>query len=219
MDQKLTICCFLWGDWWTPYGIQYVNRLYNSVQRHLTLLYDFICITDKLVSLGFSDGIRRIFLDVPDLKWNLKKMFLYKPDNGLSGRIICFDLDVVIIGSLNEIASYDGEFITCEAVYHPGRPGGSVIGFQAGFGAEELWKPLMQDQQKWEKETKGSERAYFRKRLNGEYDFWQNLYPGQILSYKRSCGNGLPNDVRVVRFHGMPRPHEVEDQWVKENWR
>lgn len=217
MDKNLTICCFLWGDWCSLYGIQYVNRLYNGIQWHLSLPYTFLCITDKPFALGLSDGIQPMFLDVPDWKWNLKKMFLYKPDNGLSGRVICFDLDVVITGSLDEMASYDGEFITCEEAYHPGKPGGSIIGFQTGFGEKELWSPLMKNHRKWENETRGSERRYFGQRLK-KYDFWEKLFPGQVLSYKRDCKVGLPDGSRVVRFHGKPRPHEVNDQWVKENW-
>ena len=29
----------------------------------------------------------------------------------------------------------------------------------------------------------------------------------------------LSDDCRIVAFHGRPKPHEVNDFWVKENWR
>jgi len=40
-------------------------------------------------------------------------------------------------------------------------------------------------------------------------DFVDGMY-----SYKKHCRNGLPNDARVIFFHGKPRPHEVSDSWV-----
>jgi hypothetical protein len=40
-----------------------------------------------------------------------------------------------------------------------------------------------------------------------------------IYSYKVDCENGLPEDAKVVCFHGKPYIQDVEDSWVKENWR
>jgi hypothetical protein len=38
------ILCMKWG---TKYGAEYVNRLYNMVQRHLTLPFKMVCLTDR----------------------------------------------------------------------------------------------------------------------------------------------------------------------------
>ena len=48
-------------------------------------------------------------------------------------------------------------------------------------------------------------------------EFFQDLFSG-IYSYKRNCKNGLPEDARVVCFHGKPRLHEIKTDWVKEHW-
>ena len=41
-------------------------------------------------------------------------------------------------------------------------------------------------------------------------------YPSDWLqSY--TCGYDM--NAKIVVFHGAPKPHEVEDTWVKENWR
>jgi len=41
-------------------------------------------------------------------------------------------------------------------------------------------------------------------------------YPSDWLqSY--TCGYTMNS--KVVVFHGTPKPHEVEDGWVKENWK
>jgi hypothetical protein len=35
-----------------------------------------------------------------------------------------------------------------------------------------------------------------------------------IYSYKHHCRHNLPNDAKVVLFHGKPRPHKIKDGWV-----
>ena len=37
-----------------------------------------------------------------------------------------------------------------------------------------------------------------------------------MKSYKYHCGDGLPDDARVVCFHGRPKPADVSDGWVKQ---
>ena len=229
--EDLTIACFLWGDWSGDWGTKYVNRLFNMVQRHLSLPHRFVCFTD-LTGHEIEYIHHRIELlpmDVPNWRWNLRKMLLYKPDNGLTGRVLCFDLDVVITGSIDDLARYNGPFITCSSPFKrsKGKMGGSLIGFQAGYGESTLWNPLAyadkgEYRQLVKKTRRGSERMYYRMMLkNKEVDFWQERYPGQVLSYKKECKDGLPPGTRVVRFHGRPRNHEVVNdvQWVKENWR
>ena len=166
-------------------------------------------------------------MDVPEWKWNLKKILMYKPDNGLTGRVLCLDLDMIILGSLDDMARYNDSFITCAAPFNPHkvRIGGSMIGFDAGYGEEELWNPLMCEEtyKHIEKITRGSERIYYRMRLDKDnVNFWQHKFPGQVLSYKHEIGEGgtPPADTRIVMFHGLPRPHErLELKWVKDNWK
>jgi len=37
----------------------------------------------------------------------------------------------------------------------------------------------------------------------------QDIVPGQLVSFKAQCSDGVPDDARVVFFHGLPRPHET----------
>jgi hypothetical protein len=48
--------------------------------------------------------------------------------------------------------------------------------------------------------------------------FFQDVVDG-IYSHKRNCRNSLPTDARVICFHGRPRPYDVKEEWVKDNWR
>jgi hypothetical protein len=38
---------------------------------------------------------------------------------------------------------------------------------------------------------------------------WQDLFPGEIVSWKAECKQGVPEHARVIYFHGTPRPWAV----------
>ena len=52
---------------------------------------------------------------------------------------------------------------------------------------------------------------------------WQAKDGGLNFKTKRSwrpnAGTVLPPNTSVLIFHGTPKPHEVKDTWVKENWK
>lgn len=225
--DELSVVCMLWGNWGGGRGINYVNRLYHGVKNNLSIPHRFICFADKY-SDKLNPHIEVLPLAVPNWRWNLKKMILYKPNNGLTGRVLALDLDILITGSLDDIVMRDDWFITCRGAFAKKgeyKVGGSVIGFDAGNFVlqSRLWQPLLNGtRKKIESITQGSERKYFSMML-GDIVFWQDKLPGQILSYKvdikRKGLNKKPKDARIIRFHGRPRPHEVKNEpIIKEYW-
>lgn len=67
---------------------------------------------------------------------------------------------------------------------------------------------------------KGGEQAYSSDWLTrNQFDIRviQDVIPG-IYSYKYHCRTELPDDARLVMFHGKPRPHEAKANWIKEHW-
>ena len=216
--MDLTIACLKWGRWGGAHGAEYVNRLHRGVRRHLRRPFRFVCFTDD--ATGIEAGVEIRPMAVPGWRWNLRKMLLYKPGNGLTGRVLALDLDTVVTGPLDEIAAYGGAFCVLEDFYEPGQAGGGVVSFRAGEWAERLWQPLIDDPWAVHRATRGSERMWYRRALDRP-DFWQHLLPGQIVSYKPRPGarlEALPEGARMVCFHGRPRPHEA-DGWVRAHWR
>jgi hypothetical protein len=229
-DQPITAVAFWFRNWCGAWGPVYVNRLYRAVVPHLTSLASggkFVLFTDRPMS-GFLPGIevRGLSQFAQGLKWNLVKMFMFSGEAGLDGqRVFCFDLDTVIVGDISGLLGYRGRFGVCEAAYSPGAYGGSFISFRGGDEElrERLWMPLRLHHHPIVNRTQGSERLWYREALasmSGEVDFWQRLYPGEVASYKVDCrpNGGPPPGTTLVRFHGKPRPHEVNDQWVKDHW-
>lgn len=49
----------------------------------------------------------------------------------------------------------------------------------------------------------------FVERQTGGREYWQDLLPGAVVSWKKHCAAGVPDGARVVCFHGKPRPWDV----------
>jgi hypothetical protein len=100
MANQNNIICVLWG---AKYSEKYVETLYNMVKRNITIPFNFYCLTDRE---KISDNINVIKIPKPELQnwWN--KMHLYNPAIGLEGNNLYMDLDVVIVGNLDEFFTF-----------------------------------------------------------------------------------------------------------------
>ena len=71
----INVCCVFYGE---KYSSDYVQRLYNMVQRHLTLPHQFYCFTDHI---NLSNTVRGniIYKDFPvkgfEGWWNKLQLF------------------------------------------------------------------------------------------------------------------------------------------------
>jgi hypothetical protein len=102
------VICINWG---TKYGPAFINRLYAMVKRNITPPFTFTCFTDN------REGLNSEILceDLPPLgienmpvksKGIWQKSRLWGPKLGsLSGPVLFLDLDLVIVGSLDEFFS------------------------------------------------------------------------------------------------------------------
>jgi len=45
------------------------------------------------------------------------------------------------------------------------------------------------------------------------WEYWQDMLPGALVSYKIHCRNGAPPGARVMVFHGKPRPFDIARFW------
>lgn len=217
--------CCLWGDWPAPcWAEEYAFRLHRGVTRHLSIPHEFICFADD------PERLKGAPFEVRPLKatsWMgcLPKLYVYSKEAGLSGRVLLLDLDNVITGSLDDIAAYSGPM--CVRAWfrgwdqgmrdkekHPELIDGDMIAFDASQ-CRHLWDEF--DPESAECETGGRERWYLRNRVTP--DLWQEIVPGQIVSWKNHMRNGVvPEDARIVSMHGDPRPHKLNQDWIRGHW-
>lgn len=204
----LNVVCVRWGE---VFHRDYVKILAAGVRRNIRIPHRFICFTDD--PRGCGPGVELRFLPDNLIGW-WPKIWLHKPGHFKDGdRILFLDLDTIVCGDITKIASYRGPFAILRDFYRPDGYGSGLMAWPANKTAP-VWDLY---QSSGRPELEGGDQAWMEMMVPNA-DRWQDLFPGQILSYKVHCREGLPEDARIVCFHGFPRPHQAEG-WVKDRWR
>lgn len=230
----LNVICLKHGH---KYGPEYVNNLYNMIQRHLTLPHTFVCFTDD--SAGLNENINIRILPRMNIHGWWWKPFIFQRGHFNTDDInLFFDLDMVIVRNIDHFVNYlPGKFIGLEDVgrvwgHRPPKLGSAVLRWQ-GDNYDNLWSMIEAD-------------PTITKRFQGDQDYIWNVcrqdiefFPADwIRSYKweirkqeelvrqhggyvfRDTANPkIPKSTAVLAFHGTPNPHEVQDPVIVDNWR
>jgi hypothetical protein len=211
--QSLKVCCVRTGD---LYGLDYVYKLKSMVSRHLTIDHEFTCYSDT---------------EIPDIKcqpavhhgwWG--KVSVFKEQ----GPLLYFDLDTIIVGSIDEFA---------EMVINSNREIFLLKPFVARSKPRTVWlSGVMGWSGDWSFVNSAFDANRHPKRFRGggDQDYIsyilssggrvpvpiQDAFKG-VLSYKRDeVGNELPEGAKIVCFHGKPKPNGLKKiGWVQEHWR
>jgi hypothetical protein len=200
----ITIATLLWQpnhgsyDFSNMYDESWVEKLYRGVKRHLTLPFEFTCYTDR--DYMFKEPIQqRRIVGVPGYSSCIQPY-------SLNRRMILMGLDTVITGSIDHFAAATtliGAVGLPRDPFYPSKVCNGVALVPAG-------------------------RAFIAYMHDGENDMdWMrqqqhfimdDVWPGQIASYKGSVKDNGLGDARIVYFHGAEKPHELDHEWIKENW-
>lgn len=182
---------------------EHVIRLYRAIRLHWPDTFlDFVCLTDTRIG---QYGIREIPLIGGWRGW-WSKMELMRPD--IPGTLLYFDLDCLVVGSLADIAGLGGLHLLRD-FYRP-----------RGLQAAMMLLPEAERRPVWDAWIANPGAVMKRHRSDQEYlePIWlqtatrfQDAVPGQIVGYKTDVRGGpVPEDARVVMYHGRPRPWETE---------
>lgn len=190
------------------YAPEHVQALYRSVagwwpaghpRRNLVL-------TDQPVG---ADGVEECALVHAWPGW-WSKLELFRPDLLSWGPMLFLDLDTRAVGLWDQIAAVR-DLTTLSDFYRPAKVASGFMHLPAEV-REEVWV-------RWMEGPEGHMR-----RFRGDQDFlgmvwahtsvqrWQDVVPGQVVSYKvhvQPAGGRVAKNVRVVCFHGHPRPWQV----------
>ena len=240
--DKTIFVCFRWG---TLYPEVSVKRLYRSVKKNFPLPFEFHCFTDRPLELDASIHQHELPLGKPfSGNWNKERIFsrdfLDLPKGTF---IICLDLDIVITGDLQFLIEHKPEEpLVMASSAKPGREGGghgSVIRTRCGE-IPFLWEDLLaadydalKKEIGWEGEQSWIDRYFPPGKV-------ERFSADRIVSFKFQCkakgyaplGNSLarkgltsalwkkatlPEDARVVCFHGKPDLDDIAFGRYK-NW-
>ncbi|RLB67681.1 MAG: hypothetical protein DRH08_03015 [Deltaproteobacteria bacterium] len=205
--MDLTVWCVLNG---TKYADSDVHMLKSMVARHLDRPHTFMCLSDREIP-----GIDTL---ISPLNWPgwWSKLLLFRVS---CGQNLYFDLDVVITGPLDDLIS---EQISMASNWAQSGHGGCQSSVMS-WGRDYSYIPDSFDVDQLHEPERGNCGSYGDKKLWGDQEFVTELMgdPGDrvkpmrgIKSYKYHCRQGLPDDARVVCFHGNPKPNQVSDEWV-----
>jgi hypothetical protein len=191
------------------YNAEWVRKLKDGVSRNLTVAHDFRCLSD---------------LDLPDripLRhswpgwWSKIEMF-----REITGPTLYLDLDTVVTGSLDYLASLEADFAMLRNFHMPEFVGSGVMWF--GKSQKHVYDRFCEKPFKW--------IEYHERKADGPYlgdqaFIWESmkrkvehLPMERIKSYKFHCKDGLPENTSLVCFHGLPKLPTVKADWIERHW-
>ncbi len=220
------ILCMKWG---TKYGPEYVNRLYAMVRRNLGGEFNFVCLTDDERGIRPEVQCRpipRLDLELapgePDRAW--KKLTTFTQDlYGLQGTALFLDLDVVVVGLLDDFFELPGEFLIIHDYHRFWRIGrrritgnSSVYRFEIGRHEDVLthFRANMDGM----RASFRNEQAYLSDFMHrkGQLAYWPegwcpsfkyHVIPRWPLNYWQEPS--IPPGARIVIFHGECNPPDA----------
>lgn len=201
---SLTVACVLrsGGD----FSALHVELLRDQVAHHLPGAR-FVCLSDVPVQC------ERIPLITGWSGW-WSKLELFRP-GVLTGRVLYFDLDTLIIDSLEQIAAHPHRFTIGKNWRVPGEFNSAFMAWEGDFS--HLFDRFnMKVAKNYERRDRWGDQGYITDTLNTQPENAWEVFPGQFVSFKLHCDNGVPAGARVVCFHGRPRPWYAKEKWIRE---
>jgi hypothetical protein len=195
------------------YKVEHVVRLHGQWAAHYDKPYRFVCLNDVHDAEITLDEVEYVPLKYDWPRW-WAKVEMFSPDMERFGRMFFMDLDNTICGDMSDLAGYDGTACVTSDFNWLDCPSQSVLNFAPGT-MHHLWDTFMQDPAEWMKQGDRripphyGDQILMTKVYGKDIDRWQDLFPGQVVSYKKHCKTGVPENARIIQFHGKPKPWDV----------
>lgn len=210
----LDLIAFRWGS---KYPDIYVDRLHASLRRNLKQEFRFeVCAPEPedeyLIKIPGCFCRLRAF----DPKWQARQ--------GLTGRIVCIDLDVVITGELDPLFDRPEPFVILAGANssNPCPVNGSVWMLRAGYRPD-VWSDFTIARSYQVKyDSFPDDQAWFAAKLP-DYASWECGPNSGIYAFQKTTwpkGDALPSNARLVAFPGWRDPSKFTNiDWIRLNWR
>lgn len=233
----LTFVTFRWqppSGYRSNFAPETVQVLRKMIARHYHQPHRFVCITDDTKGLK---GIETFPL-WPDHGWVVnpsgshnpscyRRLKLFAPEaKGWFGeRLVCMDLDTVIVGDITPLFQADVDFkIWGCSDYKSQWFNGSLWMLKTGSHPE-VWQtfdPRTSPRAARKAGCFGSDQAWMRYVLGNKQPVWDES--DGVYSYRKHIainGNVLPANARIVCFHGKIDPWNyavAQVPWIKEHY-
>jgi hypothetical protein len=236
----LTFVCWKWKSpttYRTIFTAEHVRVLRNMVARHYPHPHRFTCVTDDPAGL---DDIETI--PIWDEWANIRnpggvhnpscyrRLKLFAPDAGktFGERVVSIDLDMVIVGDLTPLFHRPEDFVIWgESDYQSQWYNGSLWMLKTGTRTRVYteFNPRSSPRDAHRAGGRGSDQGWFTYILRPREATWGRedgvySYRKHIAQPKKS--GALPDDARIVAFHGKVKQDSPESScvpWIREHYR
>ena len=202
----ITIATLLWQpnshsrDFSKAYTGEWVDRLYRSFAKHTTRPFRFVCFVDREYTFIEPVIQERIRDPKPSYATCIEPYRLNEP-------MILVGLDTVVTGNIDHLIDHcltTDKFALPRDPYNKKQACNGVALVPVGH------------RHVWEGHTDQNDMVWVRQ---FPHDYIDDLFPGQVVSFKGDVlKNGL-GDARIVYFHGEPKAASMTHlPWIKENW-
>lgn len=223
MRHSLTIACVMTGN---KYSVDDVYRLHRMVSRYLK--FDrFVCLNDTDLCYNPNKGVEFLNLGFLDLPGWWMKMALFRSDWRRHQRVIYFDLDTLIMGDLEPLASIDVLFAICANFTR--RNGNTLWPCKYGscqmiIGADmsnHVWRDFDAHRKMFmnpQSERFGDQLA-IEQLVAYPPVILQDALPDQYLIGYRDLTDSVPEKTAIVNFGGSHKAHNSPHDWVRAAWK
>jgi hypothetical protein len=230
MKKLITIvACWDGGDY---YPQEYVNRLYAACRRHTTIPFDFVLYAGPLAERpgridAINPDIRVVYTGLPSW-WCGMPVWQKNPPGVDTDTILYLDIDQVIVGSLDDLIRYGSDLAGMKDYPAAACPRGcerdvciSTMLIRNGAGAIVWAEYVRAGKPVWD--ATGGQKGPLPMAAQGLVNAHcrPDAFPeAWIVSYKGTyLKRGLPDDCRVVAFHGQPKQGKcLHEKFVAEHW-
>lgn len=233
----LTIVTFLWkppAGYRSKFSGEHVDILRRMVKRHYPAPHRFVVVTDDASGIKGRDveafQLWDDFADVPNPSgtknpscYRRLRLFAQNPGEWLGDRFVCLDLDCIIVGDMRPLWDRPENFIIWKSTTAGNFYNGSMFMLRAGQRPE-VWRdfdPIISPRETKGARLYGSDQAWIAYKLGGGEATWSEA--DGVYSFRTQLQAGkLPENARIVFFHGKPDPWDEGPQrldWVRANYK
>lgn len=200
------------------YDYNYVNALSNAVSRNVTVPYKFVCLTDD--STGFNSNVHATINLKHDFKKWWSKIELFRPDIFTGKQVFFLDLDTVIINNIDDIVSKPFDFCGLRDFYKITTLGSGLMSWRHDK-YHYVYERFLRNSTYIMNNTPEGDQRWINENVKS-MKYFQDVFGNNVVSYKKDCIRNkmfrIPKNTKIVCFHGIPKPHEIEYPEIKNHW-
>jgi len=219
--KKINVCCVKSGD---KYDSDYVNTLYLMVKRHLTIPFDFICLTDD--SRKLFEQIKVYNLNDKSIKGWWNKCLLFKPGI-LNGSCLYLDLDMILLKNINEFIIENQYLnILCNPISFNGVNYYNINSSMLFWNTDnkdlhKIWFQYIENKTFYDKHVPSTNEIYGDQKVILESKIKYKFFPTSKIRYMKFLKeeDSLDKNISIIVCKGKKQKNHKLNFFVKNYWK